>query len=140
MNNKIYQVIRDKSGYVDSVTEISVDQHIITSTTKPDVEEYKLHAYKYRDGEFILDEEKEKEIEEQRKKDLIQRYVNELKGKLNESDYIIARAFEEVMALDNKLTWIVDVIKIMAKYTEKYKDDLANRKAWREEIEEIENK
>ena len=50
---------------------------------------------------------------------------------------VIARWGEEIISLDNPLTWISDVIKINLKYMKNYKELLKNRKEWRERIEEL---
>ena len=63
--------------------------------------------------------------------------ISRLKSFLNETDYIVSRCFEEVMALDNRLTFIVDFIAIMVKYTKKYKEVLAERVKARKRIEEL---
>ena len=65
--------------------------------------------------------------------------ITELQAKLTETDYIVSRAFEEVMSLTNPITWVADVIKIMIKYSAKYREVIANRKSWRERIEELRN-
>ena len=64
--------------------------------------------------------------------------IYDLKQKLNNTDYIFARCFEEIMALDDKLTFIVDFIKIIVKYSLKYKEIIFERKEWRNRIEELE--
>ena len=66
--------------------------------------------------------------------------IADLEQKLNETDYIIARWGEEIVSLDNPITWIADVIKINVKYAKEYKEAFANRKVWRERIEELRRK
>ena len=85
-------------------------------------------------GELIVDEEKKQEILENIAKNT---EISELEQNLNSTDYIMARMLEEIMALNNPLTFIADIIKIFASYAAKYKDSLANRKKWRERIEEL---
>lgn len=84
--------------------------------------------------EFVLDETKANQVVEDDEKDT---EIQQLETKLNNSDYIIAQAFEEVLALNNPLTFVADIIKIMIKYSTKYKDTLANRKTWRNRIQEL---
>ena len=69
-----------------------------------------------------------------------QKEINELQQKLNESDYLVARTFEQVMELTNPLTFIADVLKILAQFKAKYRDTIKNRQAWRTRIEELRNK
>lgn len=93
-----------------------------------------LYCYHLVNNEFVLDENKVKEQDEQNDKD---NEIFELEQLLNNSDYIIARVFEEVMSLNNPLTFIADLLKIFVKYKDKYKEQLANRVKWRERIEEL---
>jgi len=85
-------------------------------------------------GQLVEDLAKKAEILEKEATDL---EISDLEEKLNSTDYIIARTFEDIMALDNSVTFIVDFIKIIRQFREKYKDALANRKTWRERIEEL---
>lgn len=96
-----------------------------------------LHCYHLVDGEILLDLEKKKEQIELEKK---LQEIEELEWKLAGTDYICARCFEEILSLDNKLTFIADFIAILAKYTKQYKDVLAQRKQWRARIEELQGK
>lgn len=93
-----------------------------------------MTCYHLVDGQIVLDEVK--------KQEQITQYNNEeeiirLETLLDDSDYIVARCFEEIMALDNKLTFIADFIGIVAKYATQYKDAIAQRKQWRARIEEL---
>lgn len=96
-----------------------------------------LYCYHLVDDEILLDlDKKQKQTEEEDK----QLEIEELEWKLAGSDYICARCFEEILSLDNKLTFITDFITILAKYTKQYKDVLAQRKQWRARIEELQGK
>lgn len=95
-----------------------------------------LYCYHLVNSRIVLDEQKAQEQDEETNM-IIE--VDMLKHKLNNTDYIMARCFEEIMALDNKLTFIVDFIAIVVKYSKQYKEVIAERKAWRERIEELEN-
>lgn len=86
------------------------------------------------DYEFILDENKVAELNQ---KIIDSDEIEDLQKKLNNSDYIIAQAFEEVLALNNPLTFVADVIKIMIKYSTEYHDTLINRKNWRNRIRDL---
>ena len=90
-----------------------------------------------RDGEnyeFILDEDK---VEETNQQNANSNEIEDLQKKLNNSDYIIAQAFEEVLALNNPLTFVTDIIRIMVRYSTQYAEMLANRREWRNRIEEL---
>lgn len=93
-----------------------------------------LYCYQLINDELVLDENKVKEQDEQNDKD---NEIFELEQLLNNTDYIIARVFEEVMSLNNPLTFITDLLKIFVKYKDKYREQLANRVKWRERIEEL---
>lgn len=96
-----------------------------------------LNAYQYIDGKLSVDEKKMAELvaeEEEREKEI---EIADLKKNLNDSDYIMSQMMEEIMSLNNPLTFIADIIKIFASYATKYKDTLADRKKWRERIEEL---
>lgn len=90
--------------------------------------------YKFVDGSFVEDLERKKEIESETIKE---EEIKHLEQNLNSTDYIMARMVEELMALDNPLTFIADTIKIFVAYRKKYKEQIANRKKWRERIEEL---
>lgn len=72
---------------------------------------------KFINGEFVIDQVKKQEIEEREIK--INR-INELKQKLNETDYIYNSIHEG------------------GRTEEYYADVIENRKAWRKEIQELE--
>lgn len=97
-----------------------------------------LNAYRLIDSEIILDEVKKAEIVAAEQQKAIDEEIADLKQKLNESDYIVANTFEQVMSLDNAITFVADFIKIMADFRKKYADLIINRKNWRERIEELE--
>lgn len=93
-----------------------------------------LHCYYILSGEIVLDEDKKaSQIAEEQK----ETEIADLQGKLNETDYIISRTFEEIMALDNSVTFIVEFIKILKEFRTKYAEQLKNRKTWRQRIEEL---
>ena len=136
-----YYVTTDKDGYVLSIrhTNSRLDFAEL-DLTKYDLEGLRLHAHKLGRKELIFDEDKYLEL--LNKETIIEnkKEVVELKRKLTETDYIVARAFEEVMALKNPLTWIADVLVITLKYSKKYAQTISDRTKWRERIEEIENR
>lgn len=99
-----------------------------------DFEFHFFHCYRLVGEQLVLDEQKKAEQEEQENKDS---EIHSLEKQLNETDYIIARTFEEIMALDNSVTFIVEFIKILKEFRTKYAEQLKNRKSWRERIEEL---
>lgn len=136
-----YQVITDTQGYVSIIRHTgTIQDYVELDLDQYDLTENRLHAYKLGKNELIFDPARYEEIqyEEQKKKDM--KEISTLKSFLYETDYITSRAFEEVMALNNPLTWIADVIKINVKYTKLYASTIAERVWARNRIEELERK
>lgn len=134
-----YQVILDLQGYVSIIrhtgtvrdfVELNLDDYDLTND--------RLHAYKLGKDKLIFDENRYQEILKEKQKKADEKEISSLKSFLNETDYITARCFEEIMALDNRLTWVVDVIAITLKYRQQYKEALAKRVWARKRIEELE--
>lgn len=96
-----------------------------------------LTAYRFINSEIILDEQKKAELIAEETKRENENEIADLQGKLNETDYIISRTFEEIMSLDSSVTFIVDFIKILKEFRTKYAEQLKNRKSWRQRIEEL---
>ena len=133
-----YEVITDVQGYCQIIrhtgtirdfVELNLDDYVF--------EDGRLFAYKLGKNRLIWDENRWQEILQERQEKADQEEIKDLKEKLNETDYIIARWGEEIVSLENPLTWIADVIKINMKYSKQYAEALRNRKAWRERIEEL---
>ena len=135
-----YFISKDKDGYVCNIRhtntrldtiELNLDDYDLTG--------FRLFAYKVGKDKLVFDDIKYQElINEQQLKDN-QKEIAELKEKLNESDYLVARTFEQVMELSNPLTWVADVIKITTQFNKKYKETIAKRKEYRKRIEELQN-
>lgn len=130
----LYTVTLDKDNYILSIGN-SLNDNVELDLSKIDLRF--LNAYQLIDGQAVANEEKMAELvaeEEQKEKN---EEIEDLEQKLYSTDYIMARMLEEIMALNNPLTFIADMIKIFASYATKYKNTLADRKAWRERIEEL---
>lgn len=137
-----YSITLDNDGYVQNIYRTGnprIDVYEL-NLSRYDLTGLRLHAYRVGKNRLIFDEARYNLLLESEQVKSNEKEVKTLKEKLNESDYIVARAFEEVMSLTNPLTWVADVIKIMLKYSSKYKDVIADRKNWRERIEELQNK
>ena len=136
-----YEVITDKDNYV-KIIKHNIDERkniYEIDLSKYDLMGLRLYAHKIVDKTLVFDENKYQELLNEKTHIDNQKIILDLKTKLNDSDYLVARCFEEVMALTNPLTWIADVIKITTKFAKKYKEVIANRKQWREKIEELED-
>lgn len=127
-----YKMILDENGYIEGFYTVEEDYDYEGQMSQfPDACD---GWTKCVNGELIVDEEKKQEILENIAKNT---EISELEHNLDSTDYIMARMLEEIMALNNPLTFIADMIKIFANYASKYKDTLADRKAWRARIEEL---
>ena len=129
-----YKIITDDNGYIISFYKVTDGEFdfIGQMSDYPDACE---GWTKFENGEFIEDLEKKEEILTYNSN---QNEILELKSNLNSTDYIMSEMLEEIMSLDNSLTFVVDMIRIFAKYATRYKDTLANRKTWRARIKELE--
>lgn len=123
----------DENNYIKRFVTDGNGEYVIDEETF-DFEH--LFCYRLVDDELVLDLDKVQQQDEDDNKKL---EIFDLKKHLNETDYITARCFEEIMGLDNKITFIADFIAILVKYSKQYKEVLAERKQWRERIEELEN-
>lgn len=133
-----YTVYLDARGYVTNITqsgrgfvELNLDDY--------DFSDGRIRAYRLGKNRLVFDEAEYQRILNDRQNKQNEAEIKDLEQKLNDTDYIIARWGEEIVALDNPLTWVADVIKINVKYAKQYKEVLANRKTWRERIEELRN-
>lgn len=131
-----YTVNLDEQNYVLSIANTPNDNIELDLT---DIDLPHLNAYQLLDNELVLDEVKLNELIAQEHQHEVNDEIFDLEQKLNSTDYIMARMLEEIMALDKPLTFIADMIKIFVYYGKKYKTQLANRKSWRERIEELRN-
>ena len=131
-----YTVNLDENNYVLSIANTSFDNIELDLT---DIDLPHLSAYQLLDNELVLDEVKLNELIAQEHQHEVDEEIFDLEQKLNSTDYIMAKMLEEIMALDKPLTFIADMIKIFVSYAKKYKTQLANRKSWRERIEELRN-
>lgn len=131
----MFTINKDENGYILSISHTANDSADIDL----DLIDLKyLNAYKWINSEVILDEVKKAELIAAEQKEAVDAEIADLKAKLKESDYVVANTFEQVMSLDNAVTFIVDFIKIMKDFKEKYSDLITDRKAWRTRIEELE--
>lgn len=131
-----YTIYLDKNNYVLSIANTPNDNIELDLT---DIDLTHLNAYQLLDNELVLDEAKLNELIAQEHQHEVDEEIFDLEQKLNSTDYIMARMLEEIMALDKPLTFIADMIKIFISYAKKYKTQLANRKSWRERIDELRN-
>ena len=135
-----YEVITDIQNYCQIIRHTGTVRDFVELNLEDyNLEDGRLFAYKLGKNRLIWDEKKWQDILADRQNKADREEVKELKQKLYETDYIISRWGEEIVALNNPLTWITDVIKINLKYSTYYAQTIADRKRWRERIEELEN-
>lgn len=133
-----YEVVTDAQGYILLLRHTgTVKDYVELDLSQYDLSDNRLFAYKLGKNELIFDEERYNEILKEKQDVADMKEISRLKKLLSESDYIISEWGEEIISLDNPLTWVADVIKINIRYIKKYKEVLANRKSWRARIEEL---
>lgn len=126
-----YFVTVDSRGYVLSITHTGT----IRDYVELDLDKYDLskkRAYKLGRNALIFDSAEWDRIvaEEQKKAD--EKEIASLQSFLSETANYPMRAWEEIMALTNPITWVADVIKITVKYSREYRTILAQRvEAWK---------
>ena len=135
-----YEVITNFDKYVQIIRHTGTNRDFVElDLSQYDLTDDRIYAYRLGKNELIWDESKYESILEEKQKHADALEIADLKSKLNATDYIFAQWSEEVLALENPLTWVTDIIKINIRYMKEYKDTIANRKAWRERIKELES-
>ena len=136
-----YEVITDIENYVTIIRHTgTIKDYVELNLDEYDLSDDRLHAYKLGKNKLIFDEERYKKIKEAKQEIADKKEISELKSFLNETDYIMSRCYEEIMALTNPLTYVADVIKIQIKYSVKYAQVIKDRVKARARIEELEGK
>lgn len=127
-----YYVVLDALGYVQMIKHTGTKMDFIElDLSKYDLTDERIHAYVLGKNELIFDEKRYKEIQDEKEKRAEQKEIADLEAFLLETDNYPTRAWEEIMALTNPLTWVADVLKITVKYSTKYKTVLQQRvQAW----------
>ena len=123
-------IIFDDDNYIMSIKSASDGPYSLPA----DLDLNYLNCYYLSEDKFLLDENKKKKVIEENSN---QSEIEDLKKKLNETDYIFAHELEEITALNNPLTFVTDLIAILVRYSIKYKETIANRIKWRKRIEEL---
>ena len=130
----LFTVNTDKNNFVLSLSHSKFD-NIEIDLENIDLDY--LEAYELSGNKLILNQDRKNEIEEERQNKAKQTEIESLKRSLADTDYIVSETFENVLALDNPVTFISDFIKIMVQFNSKYATVIANRKVWRDRIEEL---
>ena len=125
-----YELIKNDEGFI--VSMIKSDKGIEVDVSKMDLAY--LDAYYEKDGKVVLNEERKAQMVADEEKES---RIHELETMLEESDGIITGMLDDIVALDNPVTFISDFIKVLANYNSKYSALVTDRKAWRAELEEL---
>jgi hypothetical protein len=134
-----YYVQVDEQGYVIAISQTGNWQ---LDTVELNLSDYNLtgkfiSTYRLIDGKLVQDPVKLAEVVAEQTQIHNNRRIEYLKTLLTQTDYIMSKWVEEIISLDNPLTWISDVIKINVKYINQYRQVIQDRKAWRKEIEDL---
>lgn len=134
-----YEVVTDRNGYCVFIRHTGTKLDFVElDLSKYDFTDGRMSAYKLGKDELIFDESKWREMSKNKIKEDDKVEIVTLKQRLLETDYIAAKWLEEIISLDNPLTWIRDVIAINIKYSKEYRDTIRKRKLWRKRIKELE--
>lgn len=131
-----YTVFLDGRGYVTNITQTGHD-YVELNLDDYDFSNGRKRAYRLGRNVLIFDEQEYSRIQKASQTKQDEAEIKDLEQKLNDTDYIFARYSEEILALDNPLTWVADVIKLNLKYSKEYSEAIKNRKKWRARIEEL---
>ncbi len=133
-----YEVVTDRNGYVVFIRHTGSKLDFVElDLSKYDFSNGRMAAYKLGKDELVFDESKWSEMAASSIKKDTEKEISLLKQRLIDTDYIASKWLEEIIALDNPLTWIRDVIAINIKYSKEYKDTIRKRKTWRDRIREL---
>lgn len=134
-----YEVITDREGYCVIIRHTGTKlDYVELDLDKYDLTDGRINAYKLGKNELIFDKSKWSSMKAKETVTANEQNIATLKERLAETDYIAAKWLEEIIALDNPLTWIRDVISINIKYSKEYRDTIRKRKLWRKRIKELE--
>ena len=134
-----YEVITDREGYCVIIRHTGTKlDYVELDLDKYDLTDGRINAYKLGKNELIFDKSKWNSMKAKENVIANKESVATLKERLAETDYIAAKWLEEIISLDNPLTWIRDVISINIKYSKEYHDTIRKRKLWRKRIKELE--
>ena len=126
-----YFVTVDARGYVLNITHTGT----IKDYVELNLDEYDLtkkRAYKLGKNALIFDSAEWDRIVAEEQEKANAKEIASLQSFLRETANYPMRAWEEIMALTNPITWVADVIKITIKYSKEYKQILKQRvEAWK---------
>ena len=126
-----YFVTVDARGYVLNITHTGT----IKDYVELNLDEYDLtkkRAYRLGKNALLFDSAEWDRIVAEEQEKANAKEIASLQSFLRETANYPMRAWEEIMALTNPITWVADVIKITIKYSKEYKQILKQRvEAWK---------
>lgn len=130
----LYTVKTDEKNFILSISHTDHDNIEIDDLSKLELKY--LNAYQLVDGIPVINEMKKAELIAEENKQDHDAHIEELKQFLKDTDYITAETFEKVMSLNNPVTFITDILKILVEYKSKYAVLIEQRQSARAEIED----
>ena len=125
-----YELFKNDEGFI--VSMLKSDKGIEVDISKMDLAY--LDCYYEKDGKVVLNEDKLAAVKADESR---QFRIHELEKMLEESDGIVTGMLDDIASLNNPVTFISDFIKVLADYNGKYASLIADRKAWRAELETL---
>ena len=135
-----YCIITDKDGYI---LEIKWTNNPIRDLYELDLSDYDFSGNRKfcwkligdkTDFSLEFDNDKFEYLESQEEPLRKRQRILELKSYLNEPDYIMAETMENLLGC----TTLLQIVSVFASTLKDYSDVIAQRKAWRQEIKELE--
>ena len=113
-----YYVVTDIEGYVQVIKHTNSKMDFIElDLEKYDLTEDRIHAYKLGKNELIFDEEKYKQILDEKQKATDEKEVKSLTEQLKATDEDMLGFLEDMFSLKNPLTFVSDLFTLMKKYS-----------------------
>lgn len=113
-----YEVITDYQRYVQVIRHTgTIRDFVELDLDKYDLTEDRIYAYKLGKNELIFDDEKYKQILEEKQKEADQEEIEQLYKELQATDEDMLGFLEDMFSLKNPLTFISDLINLMKKYS-----------------------
>lgn len=124
-------IVTDKNGTVISTCSEPIEDGIEVETdlTFEDIAEHPL-GWKYIKGKLVYDEATETERITALDK---LREIDSLKQLLTDTDYTVIKSLEQILYANS----LVSLLKALKDGATQYREILANRKSWRERIQEL---
>lgn len=124
-----FKLLFDSDGYICGFHQVYDDDYDVESTEEILMEKTKGYT-RFINGDFVVDDVKEAEIAKRDEISLLEKY-------LEDTSDIVSETVEQIMSLDNALTFVVDILKILHDFRVEYVKTLADRKNWRERLKEL---